>query len=357
MIPELFEPPLGDFRTIPDMEKETYYIKYRELGPFQKHKYDLDICVLYRQVVDMKGRYDKIGHSNYAVFLENIKENVGHDLKALQLDEEFYLNNFYCVIDAANSSYFSYLGLFFALSNPLDLIPKLEYHLEQYNRFKNDEDGSIEYFLGELEYAVCNYLRTLRFPEDYFVKHESIIRWIYSRRDFYFYQHHLHKKMDILIAAINRAIPKPIPDILLTAENHKKQKREAQICVIESMRDVLFDDISSYFNEKNHDKLRDIIAGNAGDSEKIIFKGQVNQLMDIFRIYSEEKFIISDKRSIARWAREHFMCMSDSKDHPEIIAEDTSEKVIYKGLRPIKSKRIPLHGLENLRDSYYKRKK
>ncbi len=151
----------------------------------------------------------------------------------MNLDDDFYLNNFYCVIRPDNPSDFSYMGLFFALSDPLDISPKLEYHLNLFNETKKDLEGdeNINFFLGKKEYLVCNYLRTNRFPEEYFVKHESIIRCIYSRKDFYTYQSLFHSKLDTIITSINISLPKPIPDILKQV-NTPKPKNSDTIAVI-----------------------------------------------------------------------------------------------------------------------------
>ena len=83
---DLFMPPVGELRPIPDNRRDSYYEKYKTLGAFQKHQYDLDICVLYRQVDDLKSRYKKIGDHKFNVFLNNIKENVSYDFKKMKLD-------------------------------------------------------------------------------------------------------------------------------------------------------------------------------------------------------------------------------------------------------------------------------
>ena len=178
---ELFIPPVGFIRNIPENKREDYIKKYKSLGPFYKHEYDIDICMLYRQMEDLKTRYKDFGGASFEKYVAQIKDGVNFFLKQQNLDADFYLNHFYYVLNHHDALYKSYLGLFLALSDPLRVVPILEY---QFNQFYSDEVGraAAENFLNELEYTACNFIRTNRFPEDYFAKHDKIMNWVFAKR-------------------------------------------------------------------------------------------------------------------------------------------------------------------------------
>lgn len=289
MEPNLFVPPAGHIRNLPKNKLQEYSQKIKSLGPFRRHIYDMDICVLYRQMDDLQTSYDTFAGRPYSSYVNHFRESAEYILKSLNLDPEFYLNHFYFVLKPDSPHYVAYLGHFFALSDPLRIIPLLEYHL---NEFKALPNLTPDNFLGHLEYTACNFIRTNRFPkEDYFVKHDKIINWIYSRRDFQRYESLIIGKFDQLIKVMNTVVPKKIPRELMTKKEIKKSKPIEEVKVIEEKRTVLFDDIKDFFSEDSHSTLEILFSGLAESSLTLIFNGQANQLVDVFRIYVQEKFI------------------------------------------------------------------
>ena len=59
MTPDLFIPPVGPIKGIPQSKTKVYNDKYKEIGPFKRHQYDMDICTLYRQVEELYQRGEK----------------------------------------------------------------------------------------------------------------------------------------------------------------------------------------------------------------------------------------------------------------------------------------------------------
>lgn len=354
--PEAFTPPVGFIRSIPSEKAGEYREKYKALGPFYRKEYDLDICTLYRQMDDLRSRYKNFGGQTFEKYVEQIKNGVALFLKQQDLDADFYLNHFYYVLNHNDSAYLAYLGLFLALSDPLRIIPILEY---QYNQFYNDEAGSnaAENFLNELEFSACNFIRTNRFPEDYFAKHDKIMNWVFAKRDLRRYEDLMNNRFANLIDVLNKFIPKNIPKEVLTKVNiDRKSNDYVKVFVVEDMREKLFNDLENYFDKKNHSALKEILSGNAPDLLKIIFLGQANQLVDVFRIYAEDKNVNADKRTVAKWICNHFTYYYESMEHPEFFDNDATENMIYGQRPPTKDKRISLTGLKNARLTYYRKK-
>jgi len=358
-IHELFIPPAGLIRNIPIEKMDEYREKYSKLGPFTRHEYDLDACTMYRQLEDLKGRYTHIGGLPFDNYLEQIKNYVGLALQEAKLDIDFYLNSFYYIIKPGSHYYFSSLGLFFALSDPLKIISLLEYHLEKFNQHNNEEDAD-GYFLDKLEYLVCNYLRTNRFPEDYFAKHDKIINWIYNKRETEVYRSEINSKLEALISSINKLSPKQnISNEIIKHKPGRKKFINREVFVVQKMVEILIQDLHGYFSKKHIRALRKILNGKAEPSLIVMFDGQANQLIDIFRIYADAKFIEADVRAVAVWICQHFMYWHQGKKSGGFLpfAYKGTERVIYKGNPVGKTKRIPLRGLPKSQEKYYTNKR
>ena len=354
----LFIPPLGLPRPIPTEKQAEYYGKYKALGPFTRHEYDMDICTIYRQMDDLKATYKTFNNAPFENYVAQIKINVSLNLKEMKLDEEFYLNNFYCVLKADSKFYFSYLGLFLALSDPLRITPILEHHLDDFLFYDEEKQGP-EYFLGKLEYLVCNFLRTNRFPQDFFAKHDKIINWVYSRQNLLAYQNQVDRKLESILNAFNKISPRKVAsEVFRKVEPINGAQRKSNAVIIESERvETLYEDIKSYFNEQSHKALKEILSGNATPALKIIFQGYANQLCDVFRIYSKEEYITGTKRGLALWICEHFMYLIDSTRTSADFDQGAVENVLYgQDLPPKGPKRIKLSGLPKEQHTYYPKK-
>jgi hypothetical protein len=349
---EIFVPPVGDFRLIPESKRADYIKKYQELGPFTKHQYDMDICKLYRQMEDLKPHYKKINGISYEDYLKDIKAILVNDLNRLNLDADFYLNHFYYVVEANNSAYISYLGLFLSMSDIHELIPILEHHLARYPE-RNPDNEDEEYFLGLLEYQVCGYLRKHKFPEDFFAKHDKIINWIYSKKNMLDYQIKIEAKFDSLISAFNKIAPKTISGEIIKEKQKAFTKNDKVVCVSKDKIDTLFEDIKGYFSEACHEELKKILQGKAELNSMIIFNGQSKQLTDIFRIYHNDENIICSKRELAKWICNHFMYLKDNMSAPANFDIDSTENIIYGQNLPAKANRVILSNLQHPRATYY----
>lgn len=357
MIQELFTPPTGMIKSIPANKQEDYRKKYAALGPFTKHEYDMDICVMYRQMDELKSRYKDFNGAPFENYVTQIRDNMGMTLGDMKLDKEFYLDNFYYVIKSDNRFYFSYLGLFLALSDPLKVIPILEYHLKEFLLYDKEKLGA-EHFLGKLEYLVCNFLRTNRFPEDFYAKHDKIINWIYSKKTLHENQIRIDAKLEALLTAVNKVTPKNIPNIVLKDKNNSQGTRKSHAVVIAHERvEVLYEDIKEYFSKASYKELKTILKGKAQPDSKIIFIGHANQLCDVFRIYSKDGHMTGTKRSIATWICDHFMYYIDSTQTPEFFDQQAVENVLYgQDLPPKGPKRIKLSALKQEQHLYYPKK-
>lgn len=353
---ELFTPPIGFIRPVPEDKQEEYRLKFKELGPFSFHQYDLDICKIYRQVDDLKDRYKHFAGAPFVNYVTQIKEGVKLILKERKLDADFYAEHFYCVLNYNDAFFKSFLGLFLALSDALEIVPILEY---QYGKFIEAESDSAlsDDFLNELEYSACNFIRTNRFPEDYFIKHDKIVNWIFSKREFRRYERTLESKMQLLLKAINKISDNRIPEEVLRDKktDSKPSSEEPVIYVIESHRKVLFNDLKGCFYKKNHSALKQILNGTVKDASlKVIFRGNANQLVDVFRIYAIDKKLPFPKRDIAKWICNHFIYLAENKSTPDFFDPAATENMIYGQRLPAKGKRITLSGLEKPRISYYR---
>jgi hypothetical protein len=347
--------PEGFIRPIPDDKREDYAIKFKEMGPFTKRVYDLDICVLYRQMDDLRQRNATHQGIDLTQYVEQIKIGVSLDLTKVKLDPELYLNHFYYVLTPANSLYEIYLGLFFSLCDPLMLIPLLNYHLEKYIT-EGKTNSTVEDFFNQMEFRVCDFMRKNRFPEDYYARHDKIMNWVFGKRDLAKYQNVVNSKLDLLIDVLNKISPTKISKGISKADAYRKEKAtENIIAVIESQRNLLFKDLRDRFNSESHGALKKLLAGVNHSGEKIIFLGQANQLIDVFRIYALEKFIAADKRAIGKWICEHFMYFSDTIISPAFFDEEAVERVIYSKNPVSKDSWILLSGLPQLRMKYYRR--
>jgi UDP-3-O-[3-hydroxymyristoyl] N-acetylglucosamine deacetylase/3-hydroxyacyl-[acyl-carrier-protein] dehydratase len=71
-------------------------------------------------------------------------------------------------------------------------------------------------FLNELEYIACNFIRTNRFPEDYFAKHDKIMNWVFTKRDFRRSENLIDDRISSLLQVLNKFMPKDIPKELVT---------------------------------------------------------------------------------------------------------------------------------------------
>lgn len=354
---ELFTPPMGLPRPIASEKQADYHAKIKALGPFSRHEYDMDICVLYRQMDDLKLRYRKFNDAPFERYVEQIKDNVTLYLKSQKLEEEFYLNNFYCIVKPDSDFYFSYLGLFLALSDPLKITPILEHHLKDFIINDKEKQGT-EHFLGNLEYLVCNFLRTNRFPEDYYARHDKIINWIYSKQNILSYQEQIDKKLEAVLAAINKACSTKVPAEAIKTVSTKKQPTKANGLKVEKGRlEILYQDLKEFFNEKSHPELKRILEGQSDLDSKVLFMGQANQLCDVFRIYYKEQFITGTKRDIAKWICDHFLYYIDSSESPRFFDRRAVENVLYgQDLPPKGPKRIKLSELSVEQHTFYPKK-
>lgn len=355
---ELFTPPVGFIRPIPNDKHEQYRLKYTELGPFSFHQYDLDICKIYRQVDELKERYRNFNGAPFLNYVKQIKNGVELILEERKLDTDFYAEHFYYVLHHDDPFFKSYLGLFLALSDALEIVPILEYHYER-SKEVNPESESSEIFFNELEYTACNFIRTNRFPEDYFIKHDKIMNWVLSKREFKIYEKTLETKMALLIEAINKATsPRITPKIVdKIISKGKPAVRNRDINIVAGFREVLFEDLKDYYGKKSQNVLKQLFNGTAPANLKVIFAGNANQLVDVFRIYAEDKKISGSKRDIATWICNHFMYLAENKSIPECFDPEATENMIYGQRPPTKDKRIPLTGLKESRPAYYPLKK
>jgi hypothetical protein len=350
----LFIPTAGSIRPIPERKQKEYQLKYRELGPFTFHPYDIDICKLYRQVDDLKTRYKFFGGLPYKRYVEQIKDGVRLILKDREKDADFYSEHFYYVINCTDIYYRSYLGLFLSLGNALEIVPILEYHYEKFMEAKSGI-ASPEDFLNELEYTACNFIRTNRFPEDYYIKHDKIINWIFSKRQFRKYETALETKIELLVNTISKMSGTRIPSEAVAKIKPKKTSavKQGEVCVKKELEDVLFNDLKDCFSENSHEALKQLFKGTASADLKVIFMGNANQLVDVFRIYAEDKKIASSKREIGEWICHHFMYLAKNESTPNFFDRDATENMIYGQRPPSKNKRIALTALEKSRPAYY----
>lgn len=355
--PKLFIPPDGLIRPMPPEKRAAYVEKSKAIGSFSRHVYDMDICTLYRQMDDLKGKYKEFAGAPYANYVEHMRENVKQELGLLNMDPEFYIDHSYYVIKPNHSSYIAYLGLFFCMSDPLLVVPKLERQLKQF--LIHDPLGrSAESFLGELEFVVCNAIRTARFPEDYHVKHDKIINWVYNERESDQYKKEINAKLDALISGINKMLPKQkIPkDIIRVSPGGKKDENQ-EVRLAPKMIDHFLKDLAGYFNKSSNEALTKILSGNAEPGLMVNFDGHANQLIDVFRIYKEACLIEADKRAVANWMVDHFMYKNEKLAGFVPFGLAAVERVIYSSNPVIKDKRITLHGLLKPQGSYYSNKK
>ncbi len=352
---ELFTPPVGFIRPIPSDKHEQYRLKYTELGPFSFHQYDLDICKIYRQVDDLKARYKNFNGAPFVNYVTQIKEDVKFILNEKELDADFYAEHFYYVLHHDEPFFRSYLGLYLALSDALEIVPILEYQYERFMEAK-PESESPEFFLDQLEYTACNFIRTNRFPEDYFIKHDKIVNWIFSKRQFRKYEQSLEQRIGFLIKAINKVTDNRVKEEVVQQIDDQTYVKKSAIRVEEDFREILFNDLKDFFNEINHTTIKALFSGTGPDNLKVIFEGNANQLVDVFRIYAEDKKVQFPKRDIAKWICNHFMYLAENKSIPEFFDSDATENMIYGQRLPAKDKRIPLTGLEKARLAYYPKK-
>jgi hypothetical protein len=227
----------------------------------------------------------------------------------------------------------------------------LEHHLKEFAA-KDFEGGEPEDFLGLVEFHVCASLRSNRFPEDWFAKHDKILNWVYSKRAQVENETQLRGMMQQLIEAVNTSAKAPVPVELFQKITVQKKDSEMKVRVLEEKVDVLFEDIKAYFGENSYEALKQILSGKGQSYEKIIFMGQGNQLVDAFRIYCEDEFITGTKRAVGRFIVEHFMTFTEGDAKPKRIGRNV-ENVIYRQGLPPKNKRIPLSGLKNRSGYYY----
>jgi hypothetical protein len=305
---------------------------------------------------DLKDRYTHFAGWKYEEYVLQIRQSVIRDLISLSLDGDFYVDHSYYVIDITHPAYFTYMGLFLTMSDPLLILPKLEYHLSQF--LKYDKQGrNTESFLSQLEFTVCTGIRTAKFPEDYHIKHEKILNWIYQRRDTELSRNELNIKLDALISSINRFNPtqKISKEILNKTPKQKITKRE-EVVVASQMIKHLTKDLSGYINQDTQEVFSNLLKGEADESLVINFDGQANQLIDVFRIYHEAGFIKADKRTIANWIVRHFMYKNDKLQGFVTFSPVSTERLIYDKNPLDKRKRVELSNLPKRRMEYYVRK-
>lgn len=343
--PELFIPPDGMIRNMPLEKRALYAEKSKAIGFFFRHSYDMDICTLYRQMDDLKGKYKEFAGAPYSNYVDQMRENVKHELSLLKMDPEFYIDHFYYVIKPNHPAYSTYLGLFFCMSDPLLAIPKLEYHLKQF--LIHDPLGrGAESFLGELEYLVCNAIRTARFPEDYHVKHDKIINWVYNKRESYQYKKELNAKLDALISGINKMLPdRKIPKDITRVTTERKDKEEQDVVIDPKIIENFINDLSDFFNKSSNDAIRQILSGKAESGLMVNFDGQANQLIDVFRRYKKANIIKADLRAVANWICRHFMYKNETLKGFVPFDIGATERVIYSTKPLPKDKRIKLSNL------------
>ncbi len=343
--PELFIPPEGLIRTPPPEKALDYSRKSNSIGFFSRHLYDLDICTLYRQMDDLKDRYEEFTGRPYADYLKQMRDNVKYQLDNLKMDAEFYIDHFYYVVKPNDPAYITYMGLFLTMSHPLLIVPKLEHHLKQFLIHDTLGRGT-ESFLGELEFHVCGGIRIARFPEDYDVKHEKIVNWIYRKREFDQYRKEMNSKLDALILGINRVIPEQkISREIIRQTPKGKQNLKQDVFVVQSMIKVFIKDLDGYFNKNSHEALNKILSGKAESSLIVNFDGQANQLIDVFRRYTKAKFIQTELRIVANWICHHFMYKNETLNGFIPFNLEATERVIYSTKPLPKNKRIPLSQL------------
>ena len=356
-LPELFIPPDGLIRTPPPDKVKLYAKKFDAIGSFSRHAYDLDICTLYRQMEDLKERYHEFAGRPFQEYLRQVKDAIDYDLSFSKLDSEFYINHFYFVINPNHPSYFTYMGLFLMMSDPLLVVSKLEYHLKQFSI--HDASGiDSETFLGKLEFTVCNAIRTARFPEDYHSKHDKIINWLYNKRAINQIRNEMNTKLDALILGINRISPEQkISNEIVHGKPGRKKNEGTEVSIVPNMVSVFITDLKEYFNENSHEALNKIISGKADPSLIVNFDGNANQLIDVFRIYVDAGFIKAEKRTVANWIFRHFMYKNDKKRGFVPFDNNAVERKIYSGNPLDKKKRIPLSSLPKSQSGYYSNKK
>ena len=354
MRPELFIPPVGFIRTPAQEKREQYSIKSNSIGAFRRHEYDLDICTLYRQMDDLKGDYEFYGGHSYSNYVQQIRENVTYELSMLKMDADFYLDHFYYVLKPNTPAYVSYFGLFLSMSDPLLLVPKLEYHLKLF--LEHDTLGrGIDSYFGMLEFSICNSIRAARFPQDYFVKHDRIINWVNGKKDWTKYQLDLNFKLDALIEGINRISPKlKISKEVIRKNPGRKSSTDQEVVVETKMIDILIEDLKGYFNKNNIDDLRQLLTGKVKNDLVLNFDGMSQQLIDVFRIYVEANFIKEEKGVTAKWIFEHFMYKDQTTGGFVPFKLTTVERTIYSTDSLRIAKAIPLSDLPQKRLYYYK---
>ncbi len=325
----------------------AYAEKSKAIGSFLWHAYDIDICTLYRQMDDLKGKYKLFAGVPYVNYLNHMRENVKRELGLLKMDPEFYIDHSYYVIKPNHDSYITYLGLFFCMSDPLLVIPKLEHHLKQWLIHDPLGRGS-ESFLGELEFTVCNAIRTARFPEDYHVKHDKVINWVYSKRESDQYRKETNAKLDALISGINRMLPEQkIPADIIRVSPERRKKEDQEVVIEQKIIKLFIKDLAGYFNKSSDEALMKILSGKAESGLMVNFDGNANQLIDVFRRYKKANYMQADLRAIANWICRRFMYKNEILKGFVRFDLEATERVIYSTKSLPSDKRIKFSNLSS----------
>lgn len=338
-----YNAPLGLTKPLPQSKIAEYRAISERLKPFQKHVYDIDICVLVRQMEELASK----GNEETRAYHNQIRQSAALDLKKEDLNVEYYLDHFYYPILPKSVSYQTYLPLYLCLSNLLKLRPILEYHY-----YKCEETKGKDFdFLDILEYEVCDYLRDNSFPEeDWIARHDKILDWVYDMRNQRSRERAEAQRWAELVNTLN--------DKLRTNISHIKVRPFKQIAKEQGgvdilYREMLFEDLKDFFNNDSHDSLKRILAGEDSD-EMIVFHGQANQLVDVFRIYHAEGKLHISKQKIFIWLKRHFLYLADNDGGTSSIGKGALNILYGKDLPP-KQKRINLSGLEKSPASYYRK--
>lgn len=285
--------------------------------PHSKDPYDIDILAAKIEIIRLlKNSKGTIHIDDQDKYLERIN-NLIHDYCRYENIAYNQLIGSELLVVSQNSGFYELAIEIDLVSRPIYILELyLNYHLKKYRRGTKDDKIRFVHLISE---RVCKRIDKFS-PFNEVEKLDKIIQWVKAQ---------FQELGDF---------PEPVSI---------KIKRKHQ--------EPLFQDLKKYFNEKQWDRLNNLLAGIPSDYP-IVFLGQVNKLIDVFYRLHEESLLDNHKTVTARWISQYFYYYDRKSDEfgvkkPKSIAYSICYEAMKKKCserRPNNDKKIPISFMKSV---------
>ena len=273
-------------------------MKNNAIPVVERHLYDIDAFDILDQMRTKYGNSDDVLEK--VQIIEQMLTNEAN-AEQISLEESSKVRNF--IVPSTFSNYGTFLTLKLLLIDPYKIQLLLTY---QCGLFEGNRYARKDNFIGLIEFFVYAQTRSfIKISEP--IRLEKISEWLQSKRE------SLQQ-----IAAIPVVSTKEFSTVVFFDQN-----KEGLFC--ERMK--------MYISSEQFENFKKLISGNELDG-KILFMGQVNQLVDLFKRLKKHNFInVYSYPKLGKWLLDNFLYLN--RRNEETALEINTLNSLLKKSKPV----------------------